>query len=149
MTPSDDLNVSQVPQMLDAGRVVVIKKPKGRSMLPFIRGGVDSVRLRKPEGLKVGDIALASIGTSYVVHRVIAIEGEKVTLMGDGNLQNTEHCDRTNVLGVVDEIITPEGSHRKPGKAWLWRHLLPIREYLLKIYRKWHKLMGTWPYPIS
>ena len=118
-------------------------------MLPFIRGGVDSVRLRKPEGLKVGDIALASIGTSYVVHRVIAIEGEKVTLMGDGNLQNTEHCDRTNVLGIVDEIITPEGSHRKPGKAWLWRHLLPIREYLLKIYRKWHKLMGTWPYPIS
>lgn len=136
----DDQNLAQVPHLLEEGKVVVLKELKGNSMLPFIRGGKDSVRLRKPEGVKVGDIVLAVFGGRPIVHRVIAINGTKVTLMGDGNLKGTEKGDLSEVLGIVDQIISPSGRCRKPNKGKLWRRLLPLREYLLKVYRKWNKL---------
>ena len=139
----DEQNLTQVPRLLDEGKAVLLKKIYGNSMLPFIRGGVDSVRLRKPEGVKVGDIVLAVFGGRPVVHRVIAINGTKVTLMGDGNPKGvTEEGDISNVLGVVDQIISPSGRKRKPGKGRLWRRLLPVRKYLLKVYRKWNKIFA-------
>lgn len=137
---SDDLNLSQVPHLLAEGKIVILKGLKGNSMLPFIRGEVDSVKLRKVEGLKVGDIVLALFGKRPIVHRVIAINGNKVTLMGDGNLQGTEQGDISEVLGIVDEIISPSGKSRKPGNGRLWRLMLPVRKYLLKVYKKWNKL---------
>ena len=137
----DELNLAQVPHLLDEGKAVVLKQIYGNSMLPFIRGGVDSVRLRKPEGVKVGDIVLAVFGGRPIVHRVIAIDGTKVTLMGDGNPKGmTEKGDLSNVLGIVDQIISPSGRSRKPSNGKVWRRLLPVRKYLLKIYRKWNKL---------
>lgn len=138
----DDQNLAQVPRLLEEGKVVVLKKLKGNSMLPFIRGGKDSVILRKPEGIKVGDIVLAVFGGRPIVHRVIAINGTKVTLMGDGNLQGTEKGDLSEVLGIVDQIITPSGRCHKPGDGQLWRRLLPVRKYLLKVYRKWNKIFA-------
>ena len=137
----DELNLAQVPRLLDEGKAVVLKQIYGNSMLPFIRGGVDSVRLRKPEGVKVGDIVLAVFGGRPIVHRVIAIDGTKVTLMGDGNPKGMmEKGDLSNVLGIVDQIISPSGRSRKPSNGKVWRRLLPVRKYLLKIYRKWNKL---------
>ena len=137
----DEQKLAQVPRLLDEGKVVVLKQIYGNSMLPFIRGGVDSVRLRKPEGVKVGDIVLAVFGGRPIVHRVIAIDGTKVTLMGDGNPQGmTEKGDLSNVLGIVDRIISPSGHSRKPGNGKVWLRLLPVRKYLLKIYRKWNKI---------
>lgn len=139
----DEQNLTQVPRLLDEGKVVVLKQIYGNSMLPFIRGGVDSVSLRNPDGVKVGDIVLAIFGGRPIVHRVIAINGTKVTLMGDGNPKGlTEEGDISNVLGVVDQIISPSGRKRKPGKGRLWRRLLPVRKYLLKVYRKWNKIFA-------
>ena len=140
----NEVLIGEVAELLNAGREVVMT-PKGNSMLPFIRGDVDNVRLRKPESLHVGDIALARFGGRYVMHRIIAINGDTVTLMGDGNLQGTESGPRSEVIGVVLEIITPSNRHRRPGKGRLWRRLLPVRRYLLKFYRKWNKLFGKQP----
>ena len=138
----DEQNLTEVPRLLNEGKVVVLKQIYGNSMLPYIRGGVDSVRLRKPEGVKVGDIVLAVFGGRPIVHRVIAINGTKVTLMGDGNLKGTEKGDLSEVLGVVDQIISPSGRCRKPGNGRLWRRLLPVRKCLLKVYRKWNKIFA-------
>lgn len=138
----DEQSLAQVTHLLDEGKVVVLKQIYGNSMLPFIRGGVDSVRLRKPEEVKVGDIVLAVFGGRPIVHRVIAINGTKVTLMGDGNLKGTEKGNLSEVLGIVDQIITPSGRCRKPGNGRLWRRLLPVRKYLLKVYRKWNKIFA-------
>lgn len=140
----NEVLIGEVAELLNAGREVVMT-PKGNSMLPFIRGDVDNVRLRKPESLHVGDIALARFGGRYVMHRIIALDGDTVTLMGDGNLQGTESGPRSEVIGVVLEIITPSNRHRRPGKGRLWRRLLPVRRYLLKFYRKWNKLFGKQP----
>ena len=116
----------------------------GRSMLPFIIGGRESVILQKPEKLKVGDVVLASIPPHgrYVVHRIINISGDKVTLMGDGNLVGTEHCTLADVKAKATHVVDAK-EHRhylyapwrcRAAKAW-W-HLLPIRRYLLFIYKK-------------
>lgn len=113
--------------------------PKGISMIPFIRGGQDKVLVRKEEQVSVGDIVLVVYRDRMILHRVYAINGSRLTLMGDGNLQGTEEVEMTEVLGKVLQIIKPDGRCRKPKKAWLWRHVLPLRHYLLKIDRKWNK----------
>ena len=137
----NDVMLGEVSQLLHEGREVVMT-PKGNSMRPFIRGQVDSVRLQRPEELKVGDIVLAHYDGRYVLHRIIKIEGDQVTMMGDGNLQGVEQILKSDVTGVVVEIITPEGKRRKPSSGWIWRKLLPFRKYLLKIYRKWNRIRG-------
>ena len=119
---------------LKDGKVIVLV-PQGISMLPFIEGGVDQVYLLKKEKVAVGDIVLVEYHGKHILHRVYAVDGEKITLMGDGNLEGTEQVAADEVMGTVVEIVH-DGRHLKPKKAWLWRHLLPIRRYLLKIHRK-------------
>lgn len=119
---------------LKDGKVIALV-PQGISMLPFIKGGVDQVYLLKKEKVAVGDIVLVEYHGKHILHRVYAVDGEKITLMGDGNLEGTEQVAADEVMGTVVEIVH-DGRHLKPKKAWLWRHLLPIRRYLLKIHRK-------------
>lgn len=135
----NDVLLNEVAQLLVEGREVVMMT-KGRSMLPFIRGEEDHVKLCKPDSLRVGDIVLAYFENRYVLHRIVAINGNEITLMGDGILKGTERGDRLDVVGKVVEIITPDHRKHKPGKAWLWRHTLFLRKYQLKVYRKWNKL---------
>ena len=76
----------ETTRMVEEGLCVTLPVD-GRSMLPFIIGGRDSVLLSKPEDVMVGDIVLAWIeNRRYVVHRILEIRGQHVTLMGDGNL---------------------------------------------------------------
>lgn len=119
---------------LKDGKVIALV-PQGISMLPFIKGGVDQVYLLKKDRVAVGDIVLVEYHGKHILHRVYAVDGEKITLMGDGNLEGTEQVAADEVLGTVVDIVH-DGRHLKPKKAWLWRHLLPIRRYLLKIHRK-------------
>ena len=131
----NDILLGEVAAVLREGREAIIT-PLGNSMLPFIRGGRDHVVLRKEPDLAVGDIVLIHTCGRYILHRILAVEGDAVTLMGDGNLRGTEHCTRAEVLGTVSEILLPDGRSRKPGKARLWRALRPIRRYLLAIYKR-------------
>lgn len=138
VTLPNEVLLDEVARLLSEGRDVVLS-PKGRSMLPFIREGKDTVMLRKMDQVARGDIVLVRYASSFVMHRVIAVEGNTITLMGDGNLTGNEQVDKAAVCGTVMEIIGPDGRYRKPSKGGLWRRLLPIRKYLLKVYRKWNK----------
>ena len=131
----DDVLLGEVAAALHEGREVVIA-PAGDSMLPFIRGGADRVVLRRREDAVPGDIVLVRIGERYILHRIIARDGERLTLMGDGNLRKTEHCPVSAVLGTAIRIIRPDGSGRPVGKARLWRLLRPLRRPLLAIYKR-------------
>jgi hypothetical protein len=128
-------------ESLQEGKLVAIV-PQGISMLPFIEGGVDQVFLLKKEKVEMGDIVLVEYKGKHILHRVYAIDGEKVVLMGDGNLEGTEAVMVEEVMGTVVEIVH-KGRRRKPGKAWLWRHSLPLRRYMLKLHRKWNKLRAS------
>ena len=128
----------------------------GSSMLPFIIGGKESVILQQPpkqggqdgspqsaDRLKVGDVVLAWVdGNRYVVHRIIRIDGDRVTLMGDGNLVGTERCSLSDVKAIATHVVDSDErphdlytSRRKVGVR-LWWLLRPIRRYLLAIYRR-------------
>lgn len=135
----EELAPEVLSQRLEKGDVVILH-PKGVSMLPFLRQGKDKVELGRPDKLEVGDIVLAFFGGKYLLHRIYAIDGEKVTLRGDGNLFGIEQGTKADVIGVVTGIINSKGKVRRPGKAWVWRHTRRYRKYELKIYRKWMKL---------
>ena len=125
----------EVAAVLQEGREAVIT-PTGNSMRPFIRGGVDRVVLGLRDTLAVGDIVLARFDGRYILHRILALDGEAVTLMGDGNLRGRERVRTADVIGTVTAIIKPDGQRRTPGKGRLWRVLLPVRRYLLAIYKR-------------
>ncbi len=131
----DDALVYRGLESLKEGKVVAIV-PQGISMLPFIKGGESRVYLLKKEKVAVGDIVLADYQGRHLLHRVYAIDGERITLMGDGNLEGTELVTASDILGTAVEIVSSDGRHHKPKKAWLWRKLLPLRRYLLKVHRK-------------
>lgn len=116
---------------------------KGSSMLPFIIGGKESVDLVKPADLQVGHVVLAWVeGCRYVVHRVIRIEGEQVTLMGDGNIVGVEHCTLSDVAALAVNVVSRQGKHHNLYAPWrvkasrLWFRLLPIRRWILAVYRR-------------
>ncbi len=131
----NDILLGEVAALLREGREAVIT-PTGNSMLPFIRGGVDRVVLRRTDDVTVGDIVLVHTGGRYILHRLIARDGDALTLMGDGNLQGTESCTTADVVGTVTAVIRPSGREQTPGKGRLWRILKPLRRYLLAIYRR-------------
>lgn len=141
MVLPNDVLLPQVGELLAEGKIVTMSV-KGVSMLPFIVGGRDSVTLTGTEELKVGDIALARIRKGFfVLHRIIAIEGGNITMMGDGNIRGHECCTREDVLGIAVKIIRngKEVDCRTAShffKARIWRMLLPARRYLLAIYRR-------------
>ena len=115
---------------------------KGLSMQPFIIGGKESVILHRPVLIDVGDVVLAWVdGCRYVVHRIIRIDGDRITLMGDGNL-TTEHCALNDIKARVTHVVSADNKKRDLYSRWrvsaakLWFWLRPIRRYLLAIYRR-------------
>ena len=128
--------------LVDEG-VSVTFPVKGVSMLPFIIGGRESVILVRPQDVAVGDVVLAWVeGCRYVVHRIIRIDGEHVTLMGDGNLAGTEHCTTAGIKAIATHVVGDDDRPHSLYTPWrrhaalLWWHLRPVRRYLLAIYRK-------------
>lgn len=114
---------------------------KGYSMRPFLEHCRDRVVLAQPSRLQVGDAVLAEIAPGhYVLHRIIRLQGDEVELMGDGNVRGTEHCRRSDVAGIVTQYLRPRRTLQAADPAMqrrirLWRRLLPVRRYLLFIYK--------------
>jgi len=141
------LLIPEIVRLLDEGHTVTLRL-KGYSMRPFLEDGRDKALLVKAIGPKVGDAVLAEVGEKhYVLHRIIRIEGNKVTLRGDGNL-NTETCRISDVKGFClgfyrkgrDKMDKTNGWKWR-AYSWLWTHLYPVRRYLLAFYRHvWMKL---------
>ena len=143
METTDKANAELLAR-LDEGKTTLFV-PLGVSMLPFIQGGRDKVLVRKAKAVGVGDIVLAPHGGRLILHRVYAIQGAQLILMGDGNFEGNEVVGKSEVWGKVVEIIKPNGRSRKPHKAWFWRHTLFIRRPMLKMRRKCYKLRGLNP----
>ncbi len=137
-TLPNEILLEEAATLLDEGRDVVIM-PRGSSMLPFIRGDRDTVTLRKMPGVAVGDMCLVRLKgeARYVLHRVISVEGKRITLMGDGNIRGTESCTTDDVIGTVIAIHKPSGRTVTPGSGRFWRRLLPVRRWILAFYHRW------------
>ena len=104
---------------------------KGQSMLPFfISGAKVSLRPIRPEDFRKYNVVLADTGHNFVIHRIIALDGDRVTLLGDGNIYGTESMTRDKVYGIIDCSHT----HLFFARIWLW--LRPVRRYPLAILRR-------------
>ena len=113
---------------------------RGRSMRPFLEDGRDKAILQLAEGddCHKGDAVLAEIAKGhYVLHRIDAVDGNNVTLMGDGNL-GYEHCRKEDIRAKAVGFIRKgrEKADMATGRkwrtySWLWTRLKPLRRYLL------------------
>lgn len=139
----NEIMLAEVTRMINEGKSVIIMT-KGASMYPFIRGEVDSVELFQIPDPRPGDIVLAQITRGvYVLHRIKSIDGDAVTLKGDGNLDSEEHCTIGDLCGRVRYIIHPDGSRvdcttekfERRSRRWRERSRF-FRRYFLAIYRR-------------
>ena len=144
-----DKNVLKLPnemllpfviEQINEGHTVTLPL-RGRSMRPFLEDGRDKALLACAENPCVGDAVLAEISERrYVLHRIIKIEGRKVTLRGDGNL-SVEQCTlddiRAKAIGFYRKgRTTPDSTDGRKWRiySWLWTRLYPIRRYLLFLF---------------
>ena len=121
----------------------IILPVKGISMLPFIIGSKESVELVPWEKeYQNGDIVLAWTKDHYVIHRIIAIDGDNFTLMGDGNIVGTESCKRTDIVAKAMYVVDKHDKKHylyTPRRLWAsrqWNRLKPVRRWILAIYRR-------------
>ncbi len=138
--------------LLREGQTVTIPV-KGDSMLPFIKGGEDSVVLEGieegcPSGserskAKVGDIVLFKDGGRFIVHRVLRIsDGGTAEIQGDGILKDKDFCPPERMFGRVLTILrsgerpvdVTSASYRL--KVRLWLALKPFRRILLGLGKR-------------
>jgi len=146
MRVENDILIPELARLLNEEKEVRFT-PSGVSMRPFIEGDKDSVVLAPLGRLpKRGDILLARVTgyagrRTYVLHRLIRIEGELYILQGDGNLMGEEQCRLEDIIGRVVRIETPSGRRKLLTRGCIWHALFPVRKWLLKIYRHtWLKM---------
>ncbi len=134
--------LSEVLKLINEGHTVTLPLMRGFSMRPFLEDGRDKALLAKASNPHVGDPVLAIINKRYyVLHRVVNIEGDKVTLLGDGNL-TPEHCTTDDIVASVlgfyrkgrSQLDSVNGTKWKTY-SWIWMRLLPVRRWLLAFHR--------------
>ena len=104
---------------------------EGQSMIPFFRSGSTVVVRPLREGdLRRLNVVFADAGRSFVIHRIIAIEGDRITLLGDGNPRTPEIVEREKIYGIVD--CSP--LHLALARLWVW--MRPVRRWPLAIFRR-------------
>ncbi|MBP3312889.1 MAG: S24/S26 family peptidase [Butyricicoccus sp.] len=114
--------------------------PVGKSMLPLIRGGLDTVALAPPDELRAGDVVwYRREDGSEVLHRVLRVEGDTLDLCGDNQIWVERGVKRAQVLGVMRGFYRSERYIDTKSAGYrlyvrVWRHLL-LRRVILKALR--------------
>lgn len=131
-----------IREVMDSGGEFTLY-PRGTSMLPLIVQGRDSVTLVKAEEFRTGDIAFYQRENGqYVLHRVIAADGETYTVCGDNQLA-PEYGVKPEQIIAKAAYITRKGSKITPRSlpyrlyVLLWRSLF-IRRVYFKLRRVFH-----------
>lgn len=144
ITIPNNILIPEIKRTIDSGLTATFRV-KGYSMRLFLENNRDKVILAPVRNaLSINDVVLAEIGKDiYVLHRIIDIEGNTITLMGDGNCIGTEKCTKENVIGIATGFYRKGRS--KPdmvnGFKWkiytrIWLALKPLRRIILGIYRR-------------
>ncbi len=130
----------------EGGMATIIAR--GNSMRPFIEDGRDKLVFGRVDKIAVGDVILAEIAEGhFVCHRIEKIEEGIVTMRGDGNVPNlkdgtgTEIFPESQVRAKLVQVVRKGKTYTlATSHAWriysaIWPHLLPVRRYLLGLYR--------------
>ena len=132
-----------IRQMIAEGHTATFRV-RGFSMRLFLEDQRDKVLLGPCTTVNKGDVILAEIyPDTYVLHRVIRIDGDRLTLQGDGNIKGTEQCRRKNIVGIALGFYRKDRTQPDMVTGWKWRTyskvwlaLSPFRRIILGIYRR-------------
>lgn len=139
----DDRVLEEIMTLISEGKHVTIKA-RGNSMNPFIVDKRDQIKLGPWEEDKIrrGCVVLVKdTKGKYVLHRVILREGDRLTLMGDGNLKGTETAQISEVIGIMKSVTRKDREYSAESftwkaYSWLWMSLSPIRRWSLGLWRR-------------
>ena len=104
--------------------------PRGSSMLPMLRAYGDKVTLIEPPArMKTGTVALFILknpdgSPKFVLHRLVRVNGSKLTFCGDRRLECDPPVDHSDVLGVVSDYVSRGRRHT-------------VKEPLYRLYSFW------------
>ncbi|MGM9613152.1 MAG: hypothetical protein ACI3XZ_06555 [Butyricicoccus sp.] len=114
--------------------------PVGKSMLPLIRGGLDTVALTSPAKLCPGDVVwYRRMDGSEVLHRILRVKDDTLDLCGDNQIWVERGVNCTQVLGIMCGFYRGERYIDAKHPAYrlyvrVWRHLF-LRRVILKALR--------------
>lgn len=130
-TTANRVAFGQVRDLLQEGSPVRIRVC-GQSMLPFFRSGSEILlRPVRETDFRPGSVVLGETEQGhFVVHRIYRIEGDRIILLGDGNIAGTETIPRHRIYGTVD----CGRLHRLLAR--LWQRIRPLRRYPLALLRR-------------
>jgi signal peptidase I len=93
-------NLTTAALLLNAGIEQVTVRPRGTSMEPLIRSGQLVILKPVDHDLKPGEIVLATVGRSIFLHKVLAVDGDRVQIGNNkGGVNGWAH--RSNVHGYL------------------------------------------------
>lgn len=135
--------MEEIRRLIQEGKTVTLTV-KGNSMNPFMVHLRDQLTLGpwKEEDLRVGTVALVcDVYGNYLIHRIIKVDKDTVTLLGDGNIIQTETALKSNVIGIMHAIHRKGRSYTPKSMTWriyskIWSVLTPVRRYPLGLWRK-------------
>lgn len=117
----------------------------GNSMLPLWRDKHNNVKLTACDvnELKVGDIPLYKRENGqYVLHRIVKVNDDSFDLLGDAQCVVEKGLEKHRVIAMVKGYYTESGKYiscdSKQHKLYfsIWSFLLPIRRWILAVYRR-------------
>ena len=99
------------------------------------------IRHAAPADMEPGDLVLYARGGSFVIHRIVKKDGDKLTTRGDALRVDDEPVPFSQVLGKVAMIehsgaqFVPQKTPEGPERLWslLMRHFAPLKTLALRL----------------
>lgn len=135
--------MEEIRKLISEGRTVTLTA-KGYSMNPFIVHMRDQITVGPWEDRQIcrGAVVLVKDDRgNYLIHRIIKRSGERILLMGDGNVGFRENASVKNVIGVMTAVTKKKRTYPAVGLiwriySWIWMILTPVRRYPLALWRR-------------
>ena len=115
----------------------------GHQKFPFIRNNDEALLIPPSPGhIKKGTPVIAqTVEMGIVLHRIYNIKGNRITLLGDGNINQFEHTSPERVIAVVSQSYRGKYTlhlnnwyMRLAGHIWMAAH--PWRRNVLVVGSK-------------
>lgn len=133
-----------IKNQLEAGGKATFT-PKGKSMLPMLRDGMDTVTIARAKfPLKKYDLPLYQRKDgSYVLHRVVDLSQGKYVMRGDGQFVKEYGIEESQIIGVVVAFTRKGKKHSCQGLGYriyvkVWVATVGLR----KIKKKGRRILG-------
>ena len=114
---------------------------QGRSMRPFLKAGRDRVFLSLPDGnFRKGDIVVYRRGRAFIMHRIIAVDGDTVSIMGDNETNPDNGVSKESIVAVVKKAERKGRIITEKSLVWKFFSSVYIRPRVRGFFLKLHRI---------